>query len=164
MRELLPDATFAGWDEIGAALERALASPPSDPVVPDSNLAAYASTPLAQKLGIKEGSVVCLVDAPEGFYSAGLACRRRRAAARVARPDHGLGAERDRGEARLGPASAPTRRSTTSGSYGRRRLPRSTADVKQANVREPGMARGFVDFKVCAIDETWTALRFKRRR
>jgi hypothetical protein len=36
--------------------------------------------------------------------------------------------------------------------------------VTQANVREPGMARGFVDFKVCAIDETWTALRFKRRR
>ena len=36
--------------------------------------------------------------------------------------------------------------------------------VTQANVRGPGMACGFVDFKVCAIDETWTALRFKRRR
>ena len=36
--------------------------------------------------------------------------------------------------------------------------------VTQANVREPGMARGFVDFKVCAIDENWTGLRFKRRR
>jgi hypothetical protein len=38
------------------------------------------------------------------------------------------------------------------------------AGVPQANVRGPGMARGFVDFKVCAIDETWSALCFKRRR
>lgn len=36
--------------------------------------------------------------------------------------------------------------------------------VTQANVRERGMARGFVDFKVAAIDETWSALRLKRRR
>jgi hypothetical protein len=36
--------------------------------------------------------------------------------------------------------------------------------MTQADVRGPGMARGFVDFKVCAIDETWSGLRFKRRR
>ena len=37
------------------------------------------------------------------------------------------------------------------------------AGVTQANVWGPGMARGFVDFKVAAIDEIWSALRFKRR-
>jgi hypothetical protein len=31
------------------------------------------------------------------------------------------------------------------------------------NVREPGMAHGLVDYKVAAIDETWSGLRFKRR-
>jgi CheY-like chemotaxis protein len=52
VQELLPDAVYASWDEIGPALQRALASPPADPVVPDSNLAGYASTPLPKKLGI----------------------------------------------------------------------------------------------------------------
>ena len=72
VRELLPDAVFASWDGVDAALAAALASPPSDPVVPDSNLAGYASTPLPQKLGIKEGTVVCLSGAPGGFSLEGL--------------------------------------------------------------------------------------------
>lgn len=38
------------------------------------------------------------------------------------------------------------------------------AGVTQERVRKPGLARGFVDFKVAAIDETWSGLRFKRRR
>jgi hypothetical protein len=37
------------------------------------------------------------------------------------------------------------------------------AGVTQVLVRDPGMARGFVDFKVCAVDDTWSGLRFKRR-
>ncbi len=30
-------------------------------------------------------------------------------------------------------------------------------------VREAGLAAGFVDFKVCRIDATWSGLAFKRR-
>jgi hypothetical protein len=40
----------------------------------------------------------------------------------------------------------------------------SHAGLTQSVVRNAGLERGFVDFKVCAIDETWTGLRFKRRR
>jgi hypothetical protein len=36
--------------------------------------------------------------------------------------------------------------------------------VTENLVREAGLDRGFVDFKVAAIDETWSGLRFKRRR
>jgi hypothetical protein len=44
--------------------------------VPESGLAAYASTPLPKKLGIKEGSIVALVGAREGSRSTG--CRKGR--------------------------------------------------------------------------------------
>ena len=160
MRELLPDATFADWAEIGRALERAIASPPSDPVVPDSNLAAYSSTPLPRKLGIKEGSVVCLVGAPEGSRST--ACPgRRRAAARGA--DLTMVWVRSAVEAeRVRDRPRATRRSTTLdrvGEEGLAALQRRDA----GDVREPGIRR-LRDFKVCEIDATWTALRFKRRR
>jgi hypothetical protein len=31
-------------------------------------------------------------------------------------------------------------------------------------VREVGLASGLVDFKVCAVDATWSGLRFSRRK
>jgi hypothetical protein len=36
-------------------------------------------------------------------------------------------------------------------------------DVTQPAVREFGLTAGWVDFKVCAIDETWSGLAFARR-
>ena len=37
------------------------------------------------------------------------------------------------------------------------------ADFNQDDVREAGLAHGFVDYKVCAIDKDWSALKFARR-
>ena len=37
------------------------------------------------------------------------------------------------------------------------------ADVTETHVRAIGLAAGLVDFKVCAIDETWSGLRFSKR-
>ncbi len=34
-----------------------------------------------------------------------------------------------------------------------------STDISDHTVRDIGLARGLVDNKVCAIDETWTALR-----
>ena len=54
VRKILPDVEFSEWERVGASLERALANPPANPVVPESNLAGYSGTPLPKKLGIKE--------------------------------------------------------------------------------------------------------------
>jgi hypothetical protein len=62
-----PDASFAGWDEVGPALEEAIAHPPLDPIVPVSDSGPASGTPLIKKLGIKPGTAVALVDAPAGF-------------------------------------------------------------------------------------------------
>jgi hypothetical protein len=37
-------------------------------------------------------------------------------------------------------------------------------DVTENIIREFGLAAGWVDYKICAIDETWSGLRFARAR
>jgi hypothetical protein len=36
-------------------------------------------------------------------------------------------------------------------------------DLTQAEVRSHGLARGWVDFKICAVDADWSGLCFARR-
>jgi hypothetical protein len=38
------------------------------------------------------------------------------------------------------------------------------SDLSERHVREAGLARGIVDYKICAIDETWSGLLFAKRR
>jgi hypothetical protein len=38
------------------------------------------------------------------------------------------------------------------------------SDLDQVKVRRYGMDRGLVDFKVAAIDPTWSGLRFSRKK
>ena len=37
-------------------------------------------------------------------------------------------------------------------------------DLTQNAVRAAGLGAGLVDYKVCAVDETWSGLLFRRRR
>ena len=46
-------------------------------------------------------------------------------------------------------------------------LAKASSDVKtnltESHVREIGLKNGLVDVKICAIDETWSGLKFVRR-
>jgi len=50
-KTLLPDATYTRWSRIKTLLEKVLANPLANPVVPDSVLAGYSGTPLPKKIG-----------------------------------------------------------------------------------------------------------------
>jgi hypothetical protein len=39
-----------------------------------------------------------------------------------------------------------------------------STDLNQNVVREMGLATGWVDYKICAVDETWSGLKFTRRK
>jgi hypothetical protein len=39
----------------------------------------------------------------------------------------------------------------------------ATTDLTENTVREIGLANGLVDVKVCAVDTTWSGLKFVRR-
>ncbi len=163
IRKILPDAVFAEWSRIRSALKRAIAHPPVDPVRPDSVFAAYSDTPLPKKLGIKAGSTVILVNAPDDFETTlgdlpGGVSLRRQARGRNDLVIFFTQSQRDL-----------ERRIKTLGTLaGKGGLwivwPKKTSGVvtnlTQAAVRATGLAVGLVDYKVCAVDKTWTALRF----
>ena len=67
IRSTLPDAWYSSWDTIEEDLLAVIASPVTDPVVPDSVMAGYSGTPLPKKLGIKQGTTLGLIDPPDGF-------------------------------------------------------------------------------------------------
>ena len=167
VRELLPDAVYTDWAGIRTSLAGAMAHPPPNPVVPASNLAGYSGTPLPRKLGIKPGYAVALVGAPEGFERTlgempPDVTLRRRAQGRCDLIVWFVGARRDleRRTARYG---------AKAGAGGLwicwpKKASGVVSDLSERVVREAGLARGLVDYKVAAIDQTWSGLRFARRK
>lgn len=166
IKKLLPDAVYTTWARIRSALKRAIASPPAHPVVPGSVFAAYAGVPLIKKLGIKPGSVVGLLGAPKGFHRTLGALPARAVLRRDPRGRCDLVVwfvtsrkDLDRGIGRV---------AVLAGRGGLwiawpKKASGMTTDVTQAAVRAVGLAAGLVDYKVCAIDATWTGLRFTHR-
>lgn len=65
-RQLLPDATYTTWSRFRGPLRKAISNPPQNPVAP-GQMAGYSGKPLPQKLGIKAGACVALINAPEDF-------------------------------------------------------------------------------------------------
>ena len=131
-------------------------------------MAGYSGTPLPKKLGIKDGSVVVLLGAPAHFEDTlgdlpfGVRIHREVfgqadvvllfAAAQVDLAERfpvaaGVLAERGRLWI-IWPKKAA----------------RVITDVGEQEVRTFGLARGFVDYKISAIDATWSGLCFARRR
>jgi hypothetical protein len=134
------------------------------------DVAGYAGTPLARKLGIGEGDEVALIGAPERFedtlgelpdvaslhtdladdarYDVILAFITQRSE---------LEAELPRLRIRMAPACGlwiawPKRASTV------------PTDVTDQVIRDVVLPTGLVDNKVCAIDETWSGLRLVIRK
>jgi len=166
VRELLPDAVFATWDEIGGALRRALAYPPAQPVVPPHGIANPAKA-VFEKLSIGPESRIALINPPEGIREAlGSVPVEARFATRSSPKDtHRLCfiralAEIDHQVARL----VPLPPKTVLWLCGPKKAAGHNSDVTQRAVREAGFAAGLVDDKICSIDTTWSGLRFRTRK
>ena len=130
-------------------------------------MAGYSGTPLSTKLGIKPGSRVALVRAPEGFEKTlnplpeGVRLRTQvRSTQDVVLFFATRRAELDRRFDSFARAIAPTGGLWIA-------WPKQSAcvatDLREATVRELGLAHGLVDNKVCAVDEVWSGLRFVYR-
>ncbi len=130
-------------------------------------MAGYSHRSLVQKLGVKEGATVVLVDAPKGIEElleplpVGVGLRRGNRGARettlwfvTARRE--LERRFDRVAAAVGEGTLwmawPKRSSGVE------------SDLSEDVIRDLALDKGMVDTKVCAIDETWSGLRLTRRR
>lgn len=131
-------------------------------------MAGYSGTPLARKLGIKEGSLVALLDAPEGFETElaplpdGVRLRRRlQAGIDVAVL---FVTDRRRLERRFRPAAAALQPAGGLWVAWPRWSSGVETDLTENVLREVGLPAGLVDNKVCAVNERWSGLRFVIRR
>jgi hypothetical protein len=128
-------------------------------------MAGYSGTPLARKLGIKEGARLVLAGAPEAFRESALTDLP--AGVEVGAPAH-----RVVDVALLFVTSAadlqvrfPEARGWMVPAGGLwiawpKRASGVPTDLNENLIREIGLAAGMVDNKVCAIDDTWSGLRF----
>ena len=131
--------------------------------------AGYSGTPLPKKLGIKPGAVVVLVGAPPAFVKATLGPLpegvRLRSDTR-ARFDVGVVFARSKAELARRFASAQKAMGEPCALWlaWPKRASGVATDLDENRVRELGLLAGLVDYKVAAIDATWSGLCFARRR
>ena len=166
VRALLPDAIYTTWDRVAEDIEKALAAPPSQPVVPGA-MDAYAGVPLAQKLGIKASSTLLLLNAPAGFeQTLGTLPDSVRLACRTSRPvDLVLWfvAQAEDLEARFAATADSVRPGGRLWILWRKRRGGVAGSLTQTEIRAAALRKGWVDYKVSAVDETWAGLCFARR-
>lgn len=127
-------------------------------------MAGYSGTPLVRKLGIKPGFRLQVINPPDHYFDLisplpGEVVVETRTARGLdfihlfVSDKKALLSKLPSTRTRIKPAgmvwvSWPKK---TSG---------SVTDIDGNSVREEGLKNGFVDVKVCAVDETWSALKF----
>jgi hypothetical protein len=131
-------------------------------------ISGYSGTPLPKKLGIGAEAVVALIQAPPGFERVlGALPDGVRFVSDLRRPADliMLFARSQSDLARRLPAAV---RAVGDGAQMWIAWPKKTsalaADLTEREVRAMGLATGLVDYKICAIDDTWSGLKFTSRR
>ncbi|HEY6071242.1 MAG TPA: DUF3052 domain-containing protein [Chthoniobacterales bacterium] len=140
----------------------------ADDSVKHFTMAGYSGTPLPQKLGIKPGMILVVIDPPDHY---------RKLLAPI--PSGVNFATRPTGNTKFVHLFA-TRRSelATQLSILRQKIAEDAAlwvswpkkssgvatDINEDVIRAVALPLGFVDIKVCAVDETWSGLKLMIRR
>ncbi len=129
-------------------------------------MAGYSPAPLAQKLGIKPHSRLLLAGAPAGFTISdlpeGVVAKRRPSPVPY---DTILLFAITRADLLRAFESAAARLTTAGGLWicWPKKASGLQRDLTETDVRAIGLDSGLVDNKVCAVDDTWSGLRFVRR-
>jgi CheY-like chemotaxis protein len=156
VRQTLPDAGYAPLSRIGAALRKAIARPPANPVAPQHH------RPVLQKLLITAESSVALVNAPDDFALP--------EPARIARKavDADVVLTFVRTEAALGRALPSIAKGI--GPECRhwivwpKKKAGSGSTLNMPTIVQMCRTFGLVGYKVCAVDDTWSAMVIARKR
>lgn len=167
VRELLPDAVYAEWGGIREAVEGAIRNPPAAPAAPGA-MAAYSGTPLAARLGIRAGATVALLGAPPDLESKleGLPENVKLVKALRGGAELILLFAKSRAvlERRFEAAAEALRAGGGIWILWPKKTSGVASDLTRTAVRAFGLGRAFVDYKICAVDETWSGLLFARRK
>ena len=160
LRQEIPDAVYTTLAGIRGALKKAIANPPSDPVVPRQMIQGYERRTTAQKLGIREGSMVGLIDPPDDYLR--VLGELPQDVVMEEDPSHDCAVTlwfvHDAGEYA---AALPTGRALAA----RTRLwiiwqKARRGGLNGSFVREAALSIGLVDYKICSLDAVWSGMAF----
>ena len=133
---------------------------------PRPKLSGYSGTPLVKKLGVKPGSTLTLLSAPDGFVDelVGLPDDVRVLSRSAGSPDLVIWFVRSKRE--LDGRIPAVSRLMGDGMWiaWPKKASGVATDVTEDVVRGAGLKNGLVDYKVCAVNDTWSGLKFARRR
>jgi hypothetical protein len=158
MRQVFPDAIYTTWPRLTAALKRV--KPLENPVVPTQMMDRYAGRTTAQKLGVKENSMVTVVDPPRDYLRV------------LGDLPEGVEVSEDPGT--LSPVTVCFVRDAEGLpnilAFGRKIAGKSKFWVcwpkgkKQLvsgdYIRNCAINLGLVDYKICSVDATWSGMVF----
>jgi hypothetical protein len=169
IRKDLPDAIYTSRARLAGALKRV--KPLADPIAPPRMLQRTDRT-TAEKLGIKAGSSVAVVDPPPDYV-------------RVLGPmPRGVELEEDPStlpvltlwfvrDADTYMAALPAMRNRTAKTrlwvvypkqQAKQNARKIAAGLTQSFIREAALTVGLVDYKICSVNEIWTGLLFTRKK
>jgi hypothetical protein len=130
--------------------------------------AGYSGTPLAQKLGIKERARLCAIDPPPGYRA--LLAPLPEGVRFAARPDaatdlvHLFVTDHAELERQLSALRVSLHAEAVLWVSWPKRSARVVTDVTEDTIRTLALPLGFVDVKVCAVDDIWSGLKLVVRK
>lgn len=130
--------------------------------------AGYSGTPLAKKLGIKPGSRICAIEAPEGYAQLlaplpdGVEFETRPSA----RTDiaHVFATQKTELAKRLSSLRQKLGSAATIWVSWPKKASKVPSTITEDTIRELALPLGFVDVKVCAVTEVWSGLKLVVRK
>ncbi len=156
VRAILPDAVYTAWAKAPAAIQRAIRQAPSEPVPP-----RVPATPLLAKLGIGENSRVALMHPPDDFELPGVAIQKQAAGADVVLAFFRKSAALSRELPELAGLATKGRRLWV---LWPKKASGVESDLTLVRIREMASPYDLVDYKICAVDATWSATTLGKRR
>jgi CheY-like chemotaxis protein len=164
VRRMLPDAIFTSRQRLCSRIKTALARPVLNPIAPPTVMERYQTRTVAQKVGIKANSTVALFDAPRDYLRA------------LGQLPEGVEFAEDPDEIHpvtlwfvsdpdIFQAALPRMRMIA----GRTKLwivwqKGAKSGMTQYLVRELANSVGLVDYKICAMGGSFSAMAFARRK
>ena len=130
--------------------------------------AGYSGTPLAKKLGIREGFAVLVIDAPGNYAELLNPLPPNVILSPYFSPDidivHLFTNSRDGLFSKLAETSKLIKQNGAIWVSWYKKAARLPTEITEDTIREAAFPLGLVDIKVCAVDEKWSGLKLVIRR
>ncbi|WCT10270.1 DUF3052 domain-containing protein [Mucilaginibacter jinjuensis] len=126
-------------------------------------MAGYSATPLAKKLGIKDGFQINLINAPDYYFSLFTDLPANLSINTIGDREldfvHFFTKQRDEYEQQLPLIKAAIRQNGMIWVSWPKKASKVPTDITEDIIHNYGLQIGLVDIKVCAVDEVWSGLK-----